>query len=84
MLLGARFKLRAYNAFLEGRFRNSDLRYFSDSINHALGEAWAGIEYRNSARIEIRYLARWESPELRSGIGSRSIVWGSLEFAKSF
>jgi hypothetical protein len=84
MLLGARFKLRAYNAFLEGQFRSSDLRYSSDSINHALGEAWAGIEYRNSAGIEIRYLARWESPELRSGIGSRSIVWGSLEFAKSF
>jgi hypothetical protein len=84
MLLGARFKLRAYNAFLEGQFRRSDLRYSSDSINHALGEAWVGVEYRNSAGIEIRYLARWESPELRSGMGSRSIVWGSLEFAKSF
>jgi hypothetical protein len=84
MLVGARFKLRAYNAFLEGQFRSSDLRYSSDGINHALGEAWVGIEYRNSGGIEIRYLARWESPELRSGIGSRSIVWGSLEFAKSF
>jgi Uncharacterized protein conserved in bacteria (DUF2219) len=83
MLLGTRFKYRVYNAFLEGQFRSSDLRYSSDSINHALGEAWAGIEYRNSAGIEIRYLARWESPELRSGIGSRTIVWGSLEFAKS-
>jgi len=84
MLMGARFKLRVYNAFLEGQFRHSDLRYSSDSINHALGEAWVGIEYRNSAGIEIRYLARWESPELRSGIGSRTIAWGSVEFAKSF
>jgi hypothetical protein len=37
-----------------------------------------------SSDNRANYLARWESPELRSGIGSRSIVWGSLEFAKSF
>ena len=84
LLFGARFKLRAYNAFLEGQFRNSDLRYSWDGVNHALGEAWAGFEVRIPWGLELRYLARWESSELRYGVGSRSIVWGSVEFAKSF
>jgi len=84
MLLGARFKLRAYNAFLEGQFRDSDLRYSWNGVDHALGEAWAGVEFRTPSGLELRYLARWESSELRNGIGSRSILWGSLEFAKSF
>ncbi len=48
---GARTKLRAYNAYLQGQFRQSDLTY---------GEG------------------------LRSGVGSRSIVWGSIEVSKSF
>ncbi len=83
-LFGARFKLRAYNAFLEGQFRDSDLRYSWDGVNHALGEAWAGFAFRTSAGLELQYLARWESPELRNGIGSRSIMWGSLAVSKSF
>jgi hypothetical protein len=27
---------------------------------------------------------RWESPEIRTGIASRTFIWGSLEIAKSF
>jgi hypothetical protein len=83
LLIGTRFKLRAYNAFLEGQFRESDLRYSSASLNRSLGEAWTGFEFRTNSGWAVRYLARWESAELRSGIGSRSITWGSLEIAKS-
>ncbi|HUN74948.1 MAG TPA: lipid A-modifier LpxR family protein [Steroidobacteraceae bacterium] len=81
---GARAKLRAYNAFLQGQFRQSDLTYGEGSLNQVLGEAWAGVEMRTYSGWSIQYLARWESPELRSGIGSRSFLWGSLEVAKSF
>jgi hypothetical protein len=84
VMAGARVKLRAYNAFLEGQFRHSDLRYDSRDVNAVLGEAWAGIEWRTSAGYELRYLTRWESPELREGAGSRSFVWASLEVSKSF
>ena len=83
-LLGARFKLRVYDAFLEGQFRHSDLHYSMNGLNPGLGEAWAGVAFRTSSGFELRYMARWESPELRFGIGSRSIVWGSLEVSKSF
>ena len=83
-LAGARVKLRAYNAFLQGQFRHSDLTYGEGSLNHVLGEAWAGVELRTAAGWALQYLVRWNSPELRSGIGSRSIVWGSLQVSKTF
>jgi hypothetical protein len=83
-LLGGRVKARAYSAFLQGQFRNSDYRLSNDQVNHVLGEAWAGVEFRTTGGWEFRYLARWESLEIRSGGGSRSITWGSFEIAKSF
>jgi hypothetical protein len=83
-LAGMRVKVRAYNAFLEGQFRHSDLRYSGSDLNLLLGEAWAGFEFRTPSSFEVRYLARWESPEVRSGTGSRSLLWGSIELAKSF
>jgi hypothetical protein len=81
---GARAKLRVYNAFLQGQFRYSDLRYGEGELNHALGEAWAGVEWRSPSGWALQYLARWESPELVSGPGSRSFVWGSVEVTKTF
>jgi len=83
-LIGARVKLRAYDAFLQGQFRHSDLRYSEGEVNPVLEEAWAGVEFRTASGLELRYIARWQSPELRRGIGSRSILWGSFEVAKSF
>ena len=81
---GARLKARAYNAFLQGQFRHSDLTYGEGDLNPVLGEAWAGVEFRNASGWAIQYTARWQSAELRSGIGSRSFLWGSVEIAKSF
>jgi hypothetical protein len=81
---GMRLKARAYNAFLQGQFRHSDLTYGEGDLNPILGEAWAGVEWRSASGWAIQYLARWESAELRSGVGSRSFLWGSVEIAKSF
>jgi hypothetical protein len=81
---GLRAKLRAYNAFLQGQLRHGDLTYNEGSLNQVLGEAWAGVEVRTSSGWSVQYLARWESPELRSGIGSRSFLWGSIEVTGSF
>src|SRR6185312_11990259 len=81
---GMRLKARAYNAFLQGQFRHSALTYGEGDLNPVLGEAWAGVELRSASGWAIEYLARWQSAELRSGIGSRSFLWGSVEIAKSF
>jgi hypothetical protein len=71
-------------SILQGQIRNSDYRLPGDQVNHVLGEAWAGMEFRTTGGWEFRYLARWESPEIRSGRGSRSITCGSFEITKSF
>jgi hypothetical protein len=81
---GMRVKARAYNAFLQGQFRHSDLAYGEGDLNPLLGEAWAGVQLRTASGWAIEYLARWQSAELRSGVGSRSFLWGSVEIAKSF
>jgi Outer membrane protein LpxR len=81
---GARLKARAYNAFLQGQFRHSELTYGEGDLNPVLGEAWAGVELRTASGWAVQYLARWQSAELRSGIGSRSFLWGSVEIAKAF
>jgi len=81
---GMRAKARAYDAFLQGQFRHSDLTYDEGELNPILGEAWAGVELRTSSGWSVQYLTRWESPELRSGVGSRSMLWGTVEVAKSF
>jgi hypothetical protein len=80
---GMRLKVRAYDAFLQGQFRHSDLSYGEGDLNPVLGEAWAGVELRTASGWAIQYLARWQSAELRSGVGSRSFLWGSVEIAKS-
>jgi hypothetical protein len=81
---GMRLKARAYNAFLQGQFRHSDLTYGEGDLNPLLSEAWVGVEFRTSSGWAVQYLARWQSAELRSGVGSRSFLWGSVEIAKSF
>ncbi|HEX3842941.1 MAG TPA: lipid A deacylase LpxR family protein [Steroidobacteraceae bacterium] len=81
---GMRLKARAYDAFLQGQFRHSDLTYGEGDLNPVLGEAWAGVEFRSASGWAVQYLARWQSAELRSGVGSRSFLWGSVAIAKSF
>src|SRR6267154_420693 len=53
-MLGGRLKARAYNAFLQGQFRNSDYCSSNDQVNHVLGEAWAGVEFRTTGDWEFR------------------------------
>jgi hypothetical protein len=81
---GARAKLRVYNAFLQGQFRQSDLTYGEGDVNKTLAEVWARVEWRTASGWALQYFARGESPELRGGSGSRSFTWGSIEISKSF
>jgi hypothetical protein len=60
--VGARAKVRAYNAFLQGQFRHSDT-YSEDSLNQLLGEAWIGIEMRTGSE---RCIGCGRSPTARA------------------
>ena len=55
-----------------------------DNLDAAPGEAWSGVECRTAFGLAPRYMARWESPEPRFGIASRSTVSGTFEVAQTF
>lgn len=81
---GVRMKVRGYNAFLQGQFRHSTVRHSAEDLNTVLGEAWAGVVIRRPSGLEVRYLARLSTPELREGPGAREMLWGSVEVIRPF
>ena len=81
---GMAFKARAYNAFLQGQFRDSDVSYDSDEINHGIVEAWAGYTHSFNNGYRLSYTIRGHSSEIKSGSGDRSVLWGGLTLAKNF
>jgi hypothetical protein len=81
---GVRLRLRAYNAFLQGQFRHSDLRYEADDLEHVIGEMWVGATWTLPSGLALRYTLRAQSSELRHGLADRSHVWGSLYASYAF
>ncbi len=81
---GISFKLRAYNVFLQGQFKDSAVSYSSDEVNHAIVEAWMGYTIGLRNGYSFTYSIRGHSSELKQGNGDRNVVWGGLLLAKSF
>lgn len=81
---GIAVKARAYNAFLQGQFRDSAVSYQADALNHGLIEAWLGytLAFNNSYRLS--YVLRGHTSEIKTGRGDRSLLWGGLVVARSF
>ncbi len=80
---GVKLRARAYNAFLQGQFRDSDVTFASDEIRHLLAEGWLGLtqEIRN---YRLSYVVRYQSKEIKSGAGARAPVWGGLIFSADY
>jgi hypothetical protein len=75
---GFAIKARAYNAFLQGQFRDTAVAYSADQVEHVIVEAWAGYTYGFSNGVFVSYGLRGHSSEVRSGGGDRHVVWGGL------
>ncbi|MCC6303497.1 MAG: lipid A deacylase LpxR family protein [Gammaproteobacteria bacterium] len=76
--LGAKIRLRVYNAFLQGQFRDSIHEISSDDIEHAVGEAWIGATWQVTERHRLSYAIRYQTPELKHGQGDRNLIWGGI------
>lgn len=83
-VIGARLKLRAYNALLQGQFRDSPHELGTDSLQRVLAEVYAGIHWRPSGEWNVSYTLRAHTPELRNHPGRRSMIWGSIEVSQRF
>ncbi|OAN92795.1 hypothetical protein A8B84_16920 [Marinobacter sp. EhC06] len=79
---GVSVKARAYNAFLQGQFRDSDHELDANDLNILLAEVWAGYTHSFLAGTELSYVLRVQSSEIKSGTGNRTLAWGGLVFSK--
>ena len=81
---GFALKARGYNAFLQGQFRDSEVSYNSDELNHGIVEVWAGYTVALRDGYSFTYSVRGHTSELKQGTGDRNVVWGGLLITKSF
>jgi hypothetical protein len=82
--VGARVKLRAYNALTQGQVRDTVYRLHADELENWLGELWAGVHWQPAAGWSITYTVRAQTPDLRPEPGRRTQVWAGLSFARRF
>lgn len=81
---GVKLRLRAYNAFLQGQFRDSDHTFGAGELNHVIGEAWLGVTGQFSAGTQVSYVMRYQTAEIRDGVGSRDPLWAGVTVSHSF
>jgi len=79
---GLKLRLRAYNAFLQGQFRPSEVEADSSDIERWVGEAWIGVTWQFSRLWRVSYVLRHQTAELERGAGNRSLTWGGLLFSR--
>jgi hypothetical protein len=77
-------RARAYNVFLQGQFRDSELTYGANDLRHGIVEAWAGYTHAFSNGYRVSYTLRGHSSELKHGAGDRNVLWGGLTVSKTF
>jgi len=81
---GLSVKARAYNAFLQGQFRDSALTYDRDELHTGILEAWVGYTLSLKNGYSFNYSLRGHTSELKNGVGDRSVIWGGLRMTKRF
>jgi hypothetical protein len=81
---GARVTARAYNAFLQGQFRHSDVRYSYDEIDPIVVQAWVGVMTQPLPNTELSYALHYQTSELRDGDAARETFWGGIQLTHSF
>lgn len=75
---GVKLRARAYNAFLQGQFRGSDLDYDYRDTRPLVGETWLGVTAQLSAEYRLAWIIRYQTSELRDGPGDRDAIWGTM------
>jgi hypothetical protein len=84
MFAGVRVKARAYNAFLQGQFRDSTVRYTFDEIEPIVAEAWIGFVTQLLEQTQVSYTLNYQTAELRDGPANREALWGSVQLSHNF
>lgn len=75
--VGAILRARAYNALLEGQFRDSEVTFSRSELRPLVGEAWIGITTGITRDLDASLLLRVRSREIRDS-AQDTPVWLSL------
>lgn len=84
LFTGARVKARAYNAFLQGQFRDSAVEYSYSEIEPIVAEVWIGVVTEIFDQTQISYTLNYQTAELREGEGARDALWGAVQLSHNF
>ena len=77
-------RARAYNAFLQGQFRDSEVTFSGNELNHILGEVSIGLNKGFGNTFDVSLSLHYQSNEIKNGTGSRNIRWAGLSIQRSF
>lgn len=81
---GVNIRARAYNAFLQGQFRDSNVTFDRDELRPIVFEAWLGYTFATADGWRYSYMLRGQSAEIDHGPADRSVVWGGLIVSRSY
>ena len=81
---GVRVKARAYNAFLQGQFRDSVVEYSYSDIEPLIVEAWVGFVTQIFDQTQLSYTLNYQTAELKEGKAARDSLWGGVQLSHSF
>jgi hypothetical protein len=75
---GFNVRARAYNAFLQGQFRHSEVTLDADELNALTLEGWIGYTRALASGWRLSYVLRAQSPEIRRGPADHVEAWGGV------
>ncbi len=78
---GVKLRARAYNAFLQGQFRDSDAAFSASQLQPIIREAWLGV-IADLGDFRLSYTLRFQSAEIKEGEGARDLRWAGLAVSK--
>ena len=81
---GARIKARAYNVFLQGQFRHSEVRLSSNEVEPIVAEAWMGFTSQLFGQTQVSYTLNYQTAEISHGPAARDVVWGAVQISHRF
>jgi hypothetical protein len=84
LFVGARVKARAYNAFLQGQFRDSAVKYSFSELEPILAEAWIGFVTQLMNQTQVSYSINYQTAEIRNGPAQRDSLWGGVQLTHAF
>ena len=77
---GARLRLVAYNALLQGQFRDSEVTISTQDVERLVAEYWGGVAFAFAGHYRIDGYFRGNTPEFR-GSNRRSANWAGISFS---